>query len=157
METLSALLTLCEGNSPVTGESPSQRPVICTWTNGWINNRDAGGFRRYRAHYDVIIIKSSAATPFTLLTRNIPTYAEYDTELVSSVHGLNRICGTYCRVRPLGVQQLKHEWRLATDVGITYRTSLLQKVVELKHTTYKLLRVMQLSIAHCISIYTPFD
>ena len=27
METLSALLALCEGNSPVTGEFPSQRPV----------------------------------------------------------------------------------------------------------------------------------
>ena len=29
METFSALLALCAGNSPVTGEFPSQRPV--TW------------------------------------------------------------------------------------------------------------------------------
>ena len=28
METISALLVLCEGNSPVTGEFPSQRPVM---------------------------------------------------------------------------------------------------------------------------------
>ena len=28
METFSALLALCEGNSPVTGEFPSQRPVV---------------------------------------------------------------------------------------------------------------------------------
>ena len=27
METVSALLALCVGNSPVTGESPAQRPV----------------------------------------------------------------------------------------------------------------------------------
>ena len=27
METFSALLTLCAGNSPVTGEFPSQKPV----------------------------------------------------------------------------------------------------------------------------------
>ena len=27
METFSALLVLCEGNSPVTGEFPAQRPV----------------------------------------------------------------------------------------------------------------------------------
>ena len=27
METLSALLALCAGNSPITGEFPSQRPV----------------------------------------------------------------------------------------------------------------------------------
>ena len=30
MEIFSALLTLCDGNSPVTGELPSQRPV--TWS-----------------------------------------------------------------------------------------------------------------------------
>ena len=47
-----------------TGEFPSQRPVtwslmfslICAWTNGWINNRDAGNLRRHRAHYDITVI-----------------------------------------------------------------------------------------------------
>ena len=43
METFSALLALCAGNSPVTREFPSQRPVtrrslmfslICAWING---------------------------------------------------------------------------------------------------------------------------
>ena len=29
---------------------------ICTWTNGWANNRDAGDLRRHRAHYDVIVM-----------------------------------------------------------------------------------------------------
>ena len=32
METFSALLPLCAGNSPVTGEFPTQRPV--TWSFG---------------------------------------------------------------------------------------------------------------------------
>ena len=55
METLSALLTLCAGNSPVTGEFPSQRPV--TWGFGvffdlCLNKREAGDLRRYRAHCD---------------------------------------------------------------------------------------------------------
>ena len=27
--------------------------VIWAWTNGCANNRDAGGLRRHRAHYDV--------------------------------------------------------------------------------------------------------
>ena len=31
--------------------------LICAWTNGWVNNRDAGHLRRHRAHYDVIIMK----------------------------------------------------------------------------------------------------
>ena len=64
METFSALLAICEGNSPITGEFPAQRPVtrgfnvslICAWTNGWVNNRDAGDLRRHRAHYDVTVM-----------------------------------------------------------------------------------------------------
>ena len=62
METLSALLAICAGNSPVTGEFPAQRPVtrsfdvlIYIWINGWINSREAGDLR-YRAHYDVIVM-----------------------------------------------------------------------------------------------------
>ena len=67
METVSALLAICAGNSSVTGEFPTQRPVtrsfdvflmlICDWINVWVNNRGAGVLRRHRAHYDVIVIK----------------------------------------------------------------------------------------------------
>ena len=64
MATFSALLALCAGNSAITGELPSQRPVarsfdiffICAWINGWANNREAGDLRRHRAHYDVIVM-----------------------------------------------------------------------------------------------------
>ena len=45
-------------------EFPAQRPVtrsfnvslICAWTNGWVNNRDAGDLRRHHAHYDVTVM-----------------------------------------------------------------------------------------------------
>ena len=64
METFSALLILCAGNSPVTGEFPAQRPVTrsfdvffdLAWVKNWADNRDAGDLRRHRAHYDVIVI-----------------------------------------------------------------------------------------------------
>ena len=66
METFSALLALCAGNSPVTGEFPSQRPVTqnfdvllflsAPWINGWVNNREAGDLRRHRTRYDVIMM-----------------------------------------------------------------------------------------------------
>ena len=55
MEAFSALLALCAGNSPVTGEFPSQAlmfSLICAWTNDWVNDRDAGDLRHHRAHYD---------------------------------------------------------------------------------------------------------
>ena len=64
METFSMSPALCEGNPPVTGGFPSQRPVkqsfdvffICAWTTCWANNRDAGDFRRHHAHYDVTVV-----------------------------------------------------------------------------------------------------
>ena len=64
MEAFSAQLTLCAGNSPVHGEFPAQSQwrgafmlsLICLWINGWVNNREAGDLRRYRAHYDVTVM-----------------------------------------------------------------------------------------------------
>ena len=29
---------------------------ICAWTNGWVNNGEAGHLRRHRAHYDVTVM-----------------------------------------------------------------------------------------------------
>ena len=64
METFSALLAICAGNSPVTGEFPVQRPVtrsfnvsfMCVWINDWVNNREAVDLRHHRAHYDVTVM-----------------------------------------------------------------------------------------------------
>ena len=61
METFSALLALCAGNSPVTGEFPSQGQwrgalmfsLICTWIYGWVNNLKAVDWKGLRVHYDV--------------------------------------------------------------------------------------------------------
>ena len=30
--------------------------LIYAWINDWVNNREAGGLRRYRGHYDVIVM-----------------------------------------------------------------------------------------------------
>ena len=64
METFSALLVLCAGNSSVNGEFHTQRPVtrsygasfICVWINGWATNREAGDLRCHRAHYNVTVM-----------------------------------------------------------------------------------------------------
>ena len=32
---------------------------ICAWINGWVNSREAGDLRRYRAHCDVIVMNPS--------------------------------------------------------------------------------------------------
>ena len=64
METFSALLALCAGNSPAPVTSPQKGQwrgalmfsLICAWINGWVNNREVGDLRRYRAHYDVTVM-----------------------------------------------------------------------------------------------------
>ena len=69
MDTFYALLAICAGNSPVPGEFPTQRPVTRSFDvyfdlrpiddktiNGWVNNCKSGDMRRYRAHYDVIVM-----------------------------------------------------------------------------------------------------
>ena len=33
--------------------------LICAWINPWVNNGEAGDLRRYRAHYDVIVMVHS--------------------------------------------------------------------------------------------------
>ena len=34
--------------------------LICVWINGWVNNREAGDLIRYRAHYDVTVMRGAA-------------------------------------------------------------------------------------------------
>ena len=33
--------------------------LICAWINAWVNNREAGDLRRYRAHCDVIVVETT--------------------------------------------------------------------------------------------------
>ena len=62
IETFSALLALCVGNSlvnsPHNGQchGASMFSLICAWTNGWVNDRDAGGLRCLCAHYHVTLM-----------------------------------------------------------------------------------------------------
>ena len=60
MQTFSTLLAICEGDSPVMGEFPSQRSVMRSFdiffdlrpNNDW----DVGNLRRHLPHHDVTIM-----------------------------------------------------------------------------------------------------
>ena len=63
METFSALLALCAGNSPVSGEFPAQRPVTHSFDvffdlrpNKQLSKQSWGDLRRYLTHYDVTVM-----------------------------------------------------------------------------------------------------
>ena len=66
METFSALLAFCAENSPVPVNSPHNDQwrvafmfsLIWARINDWVNNREAGDLRRYRGHYDVIVMQA---------------------------------------------------------------------------------------------------
>ena len=72
---ISALLAICAGNSAMTGEFPTQRPVTRSFDvffdlhlkTVWVNNREAVDSRSHRAHYDVTVI-------FSLLSLRVLSY-----------------------------------------------------------------------------------
>ena len=47
--------------------------LICAWTNGWVNNREAGDLRRHRAHYDVILTQMSCSVLTTWQATRVVT------------------------------------------------------------------------------------
>ena len=59
-------MVLYVGNSSVTAEFPSQRPVTRSFDISfdlrlnkpvWVNNRETGDLRRHRAHYDITVVQ----------------------------------------------------------------------------------------------------
>ena len=58
MDTFSALLALCAHKGQ--GREALMFSLICTWINGWVNNREAGELRRHHAHYDVTVMDRQA-------------------------------------------------------------------------------------------------
>ena len=87
METFSALLALCTGihRSPVNIPHKGQWcgalmfSFICVWINGWVNNRETGDLRRYRAHYDVIIMYCNYNTLLVEWSFGDPCLAPFNT------------------------------------------------------------------------------
>ena len=37
--------------------------LICAWTNGWANNRDAADLRRHHTHYDITVMSRTCVYP----------------------------------------------------------------------------------------------
>ena len=99
METFSALLAICAGNSPVPGEFPTQRPVTRSFDvffdlrlkNRWLNNREVGDYRRYRAHYGVTVMTILNTDVLTVLRKIVPVFSSFGWQVRYTTH-LQKIC-----------------------------------------------------------------
>ena len=82
LETLSALLAICAGNSPVTGEFPAQRPVTRIFSVFFDlrpNKRlsEAGDLRRHNAHYDVRVMLNTSTNSTESHFIRVPAWMQY--------------------------------------------------------------------------------
>ena len=97
------------GSSPVTGEFPHKGqwrralmyPLICAWTNDWVNTRDPDDLRRHGVHYGVTVMD-----PCGLLT----SYSELK---YRSMYGLP----VSCRYEYNTISWNTSSWKTSTDMS----------------------------------------
>ena len=84
--------------------------LICVWINGWVNNRDAGDLRRYRAHYVVIVMHfkyllystrffAVLLTEFDLRLRTKHTFHILQKRIIfaqMTLHGIKQVDVSHC-------------------------------------------------------------
>ena len=99
METFSALLAICVGihrwpvNSPQKGKwrGAFMFSLICGRINRWVNNREADDLRRYRAHYDIIVMHYASAFSVVRSSVRISVREVYGIMLKTYVTGLPQL------------------------------------------------------------------
>ena len=52
--------------------------LICAWTNGWANNREAGDLKRHRAHYNVIVMSMILGDVLAWQHITVTSYKHHD-------------------------------------------------------------------------------
>ena len=62
--------------------------LICVWINDWVNNGETGDLRRYRAHYDVIVMDRLNRIWIRSMRNFRQIWITIDTPLVKLVTGL---------------------------------------------------------------------
>ena len=78
-------------NSPHKGQwrSALMFSLTCVWINGWVNTREAGDLRCYRAHYDVTVM--SAANRHMMYS----IFISWNMHIVSFLHSCRLIAHAF--------------------------------------------------------------
>ena len=89
--------------------------LICAWINTWVNNCEAGDLRRYRAHYDVIVmIKIISEITINTLPRVHVTLVSDRYYWVT----INTLCGVYAFCRNIDSNIITQAIKLITNPSI---------------------------------------
>ena len=111
METFSALLVLCAGNSPVNSPPKGQWrgalmfSLICGWINDWPNNREACDLRRHCTHYDINVNVSPVLSE--ILANDASCWPPVDYWIVMvCCYGTNKYQLFHMACSPLTIEQL---------------------------------------------------
>ena len=128
MEIFSALLAICARNSPVPVNSPHKGQwhgalmfsLICVWVNGWVTNGEAGDVRRYRAHYDVIVMYRTILIQ-TSIIQIIPIYPS-DAHWIPVFTEPNTVSSRYIAVifSSYNSRKTPHKWPVRTMCGVSF-------------------------------------
>ena len=78
--------------------------LFCVWINGWVNNREAGDLRRFRAHYDVIAMVILQSPSYLL------KYGSQSAEFINSRKWTSEISLLWNLQRSIG------QWETATQM-----------------------------------------
>ena len=142
METFAALQAICAGNSPVTGGFPTQRPVTRSFDVFFdlrLNkrlSREAGDWRRYRAHYDVIVMRSvcmSVLTPFITHILMFESGLETWEHLSRGVNNSLKVVMVILKIRGITNQSMGIMERIISD----FTRKKPCKYIEMRDNTYK--------------------
>ena len=88
--------------------------LICAWTNGWANNRDAAELRRHRAHYDVTVMLkvesfSTVQNGFLAVIDGTTVIKSKTQIMMTSLNG-----NIFCVTGSLCVEFTCHRWNTLT-------------------------------------------
>ena len=89
--------------------------LICVWINDWVNTRETGDLRRYRVHYDVIVMVERCIVPPGLSP--LFTLSHYLTQACVKWILMNKLHGNFNQIQNIPniiflLKTMFKKWRL---------------------------------------------
>ena len=90
--------------------------LICVWINDWVNNREAGDLRCYRAHYDVIVMVTFCSQDYFYIYITQPETIFAQNKLSIDIFFLTNTRFTICSLKHIFFIKSIRGWRLISGI-----------------------------------------